>query len=193
MRKCFYVILCVAFIMSVASCGRKQETRSQGPEPTSFEKAMTEKDTLAVESLIDQFFQHAIRKEYSEAAAMIYRNDLERSGKAYPLSGEEMALVCKRLQIFPPIDYSIEYIKFNKYKKNEVLCNVVMSKTPDGRPLATTKMFFKPVNNLGTWYLCLMNTDYGDKGVVKPGERDSLQRVYKAKAAQREAAKDATE
>lgn len=45
-------------------------------------------------------------------------------------------------------------------------------------PDITTKMFFKPVDYMGNWVLCLTNTEYGDKGVVKPDKRDSVERSY---------------
>ena len=179
----------MALIMAMASCKKKQETKPEGPQPTAFEKAMTEKDTTAVKELIDEFFRFAIAKNFDGAADMLYRNDLERSGRVWPLIDEEKERVKKTLQVFHPMDYSIEYIKFNRYKKNEVLCNVIMSKTEDGKPLATTKMFFKPVNNMGKWYLCLMDKKHGDRGVVKPEKRDSVKRAYKAKEAQKAAAK----
>lgn len=193
MRRIVFAIICVALLLAVASCRKKQENKPEGPQPTSFEAVMTESDSTAVKKLIDVFFQHAMKKELDEAAAMIYRNDLESSGRVFPLSEEEYNGVKKTLQVFSPIGYSIEYIKFNTYKKNEVLCNVVMSKSPDGRPLVTTKMFFKPVKTLGTWYLCLMDSGNGDKGVVKPADRDSLKRVYRAKEAQKAASAGAEE
>ena len=191
MRKFIFSIVCLAMIMAMASCKKKQETKPEGPQPTAFENAMTEKDTTEVKELIDQFFRFAIAKNYEGATGMLYRNDLERRGRVWPLIDEEKERVKKTLKVFPPIDYSIEYIKFNRYKQNEVLCNVIMSKTDDGRPLATTKMFFKPVNNMGIWYLCLMDRKHGDMGVVRPEKRDSVRKAYKAKEAQKAAGKAA--
>ena len=193
MRKYIFAMTCMALIMAMASCKKTQEAKPEDLQSTKFENAMTEKDTLAVKELIDKFFRFAIAKDYDGAASMLYRNDLERNGKAWPLIDEEKEKVKKTLQVFPPMDYSIEYIKFNKYKENEVLCNVIMSKTEDGKPLATTKMFFKPVNNMGIWYLCLMDKKHGDRGVVKPEKRDSVRKAYKAKEAQKAAAKAANQ
>lgn len=72
----------------------------------------------------------------------------------------------------------IEYIKFDEYYQNEVLCRVVIKEAQDGMPEISTKMFFKPVNYLGNWVLCLTNSAYGDRGVVSPDKRDSLEKAY---------------
>ena len=191
MRKYIFAMTCMALIMAMASCKKKQEAKPEGPQPTAFEKAMTENDTAAVKELIDKFFRYAIAKDYAEAASMLCRNDRATKGNTEPLDNEGMEKVRKTLQVFPPIDYSIEYIKFNKYNKNEVLCNVIMSKTEDGRPLATTKMFFKPVHNMNGWHLCVMDTKLGDKGVVDPHKRDSVKRNYDKKEAAKAAADSA--
>ena len=40
---------------------------------------------------------------------------------------------------------------------------------------------FKPVNYMGYCGLCLTNTGYGDKGVVDPNKRDSVEKNYQKK------------
>lgn len=178
-------------MLAVVSCQKKGQ-KSEGPEPTRFEQAMTEKDTTAVKALIDKFFGYAIAKDYAESAAMLYRNDVGTNGTE-PLDNDGMQKVINTLKVFQPIDYSIEYIKFNSYKKNEVLCNIIMSRTEDGRPLATSKMFFKPVHNMNGWHLCVMDTKNGDKGVVDPHKRDSVKRNFDKKEAAKAAAKAAAD
>lgn len=180
--------LAVAFVAAIMlagcnSCGNKQE-EAEGTGPTEFEKRMTDKDTTAVRELVDRFFTYAINKEFGEAAAMLYRND-NFDGRADELNNEEMASVKRMLETFPMVDYEIEYIKFDRYRSNEVLCKVIMSRGTEGKPDVTTKMFFKPVKNSGSWYLCLTNSQYGDKGVVSPEKRDSVKSDYKSKERQK--------
>ena len=171
-----------ALMLSLSSCNscssKKKEV--QGPPPTDFEKGMTAKDTTAVKELVDQFFAYAKEKNFTEAAGMLYRTT-EDSDEPQPLNNDEMAEVKKMLETFLMVDYRIEYIKFSDSEENEVLCYVIMKKAEGDMPEMSTKMFFKPVNYMGNWVLCLTNTGYGDKGVVDPNKRDSVEKNYQKK------------
>lgn len=85
------------------------------------------------------------------------------------------------LESVPMVDYRIEYIKFDENYQNEVLCHVIIKKAEGDMPEMSTKMFFKPVNYMGNWLLCLTNTEYGDKGVVNPDKRDSVEKDFEKK------------
>ena len=176
------LILASALMLSLSSCNscssKKKEV--QGPPPTDFEKGMTAKDTTAVKELVDQFFAYAKEKNFTEAAGMLYRTT-EDSDEPQPLNNDEMAEVKTMLETFPMVDYRIEYIKFSDSEENEVLCYVIMKKAEGDMPEMSTKMFFKPVNYMGNWVLCLTNTGYGDKGVVDPNKRDSVEKNYQKK------------
>lgn len=167
-------------LSSCNSCSSKKE-EPQGPSPTKFEESMTGKDTLAVKQLVDKFFTYAKEKNFTEAAGMLYRaaNDLKEEPQ--PLNNDEMAEVKHMLELFPMVDYRIEYIKFDEANLNEVLCYVIMRKADGETPEISTKMFFKPVNYMGNWLLCLNNTEYGDKGVVDPDKRDSVEKNFQKK------------
>ena len=171
-----------ALMLSLSSCNscssKKKEV--QGPPPTDFEKGMTAKDTTAVKELVDQFFAYAKEKNFTEAAGMLYRTT-EDSDEPQPLNNDEMAEVKTMLETFPMVDYRIEYTKFSDSEENEVLCSVIMQKAEGDMPEMATKMFFKPVNYMGNWVLCLTNTGYGDKGVVDPNKRDSVEKNYQKK------------
>jgi len=174
----FALMLAVVFLF--AACKKKQQ-QPQGPQPTEFEQGMAEKDTAAVKELIDKFFAYAIEKNYSEAAGMLCHNDhTEKEYVPEPLDNEAMESVRNMLKSIPMVGYEIEYIKFNKATENEVLCYVVIAEAHDDIPAIKTKMFFKPVRSSGQWYLCLMNSAAGDRGVVDPHKRDSVKRSYAA-------------
>lgn len=127
---------------------------------------------------MDKFFTFVKEKNFSEAAGMLYRNDQTENHNPELLNNEEMADVRKMLESVPMVDYRIEYIKFDEDFKNEVLCHVIMKKAEGDMPEMSTKMFFKPVNYMGNWLLCLTNTEYGDKGVVDPEKRDSVEKNF---------------
>lgn len=146
---------------------------------------MTAEDTAAVEELIDEFFQYAIDKKFADAAAMLYRYDKKRTMPEL-LNNEEMADVRTMLRSFPMVDYRIEYMKFSKSDRNEVLCYVIMKRAEGNMPEISTKMFFKPVRYMQKWYLCLMNTEYSDRSIVDPDKRDSMKADYKSKTEKKE-------
>lgn len=140
---------------------------------------MTGKDSVSVKALIDQFFGYVKNKEYANAAGMLYRIDPDNpKGQPILLDNEEMAEVRSMLEMIPMVDYRIEYMKFTDSYENEVLCYVIMQKGTDGMPDISTKMFFRPMDYLGNWCLSIMNTTWGDRGVVAPSERDSIARSY---------------
>lgn len=174
------LMLLLLQLSSCNSCSSKKEAPA-GPPPTEFEKGMTAKDTAAVKALVDKFFTFVKEKNFSEAAGMLYRNDQTENHNPELLNNEEMADVRNMLESVPMVDYRIEYIKFDEDFKNEVLCYVIIKKAEGDMPEMSTKMFFKPVNYMGNWLLCLTNTAYGDKGVVAPDKRDSVERNYEKK------------
>ncbi|MBP3511272.1 MAG: hypothetical protein J6K19_04430 [Prevotella sp.] len=170
------IVLTAVFLVAACKSGKEKPAGNE----TTFEQAMESKDTVAVKQLVDRFFTFAKEENYSEAAGMLYRNDEDIKGEPEPLDNDGLAEVISMLKTIHPVDYRIEYIKFNEYYANEVLCHVVLRKAEGDMPDITTKMFFKPVNYMGNWLLCLTNTEYGDRGVVDPNKRDSAMRAYNA-------------
>lgn len=169
-----YVIAIIS-VLSALSC----KSGKNKPEPvrTDFELGMAKEDSLEVERLIDEFFQYAIDKNYTEAAGMLYKNDSSDIRKEpQPLNNKEMASIRNMLEVIPIEGYRIEYMKFSESYENEVLCHVIIRKG-NGRdiPEMTTKMFFKPISYLGGWCLGIMNSEWGDRELVEPDKRDSLE------------------
>lgn len=171
----FSLLIAIASIVSFVSCNSDNK-KNQGPKPTKFEQDLVSEDSMQVKALISQYFDYVLNKNYTEAVAMLYKvND---DGMPEVLDNDDMAQVRNMLEVVPVVDYRVEYIKFNERTSNEVLCYIIMNKPEEGMPEMTTKMFFKPVLNAGTWYLCLTNTGYGDNGVVDPLKRDSVKFDY---------------
>lgn len=174
------VIAAVALLLtiSITSCNSKKEQK--GPQPTEFEVGMTNQDSIAVRGLIDQFFTFVKDKDYAGATQMLYRTPLnDPKGQPEPLDNDEISRVMQMLKSVPMEGYKIEYMKFNQSYNNEVLCYVIIKKSDSkDMPDVTTKMFFKPMSYLGQWCLGLMNSEWGDQGVVDPAKRDSLKDEY---------------
>lgn len=111
---------------------------------------------------------------------MLYRiNPDDPKGQPILLDNEELTNVITLLRAFPAIDFSIEYLKFSEAYENEAMCRVTIAKGENGMPDITTKMFFRPMYYLGKWSLGIMNTSWGDRGIVAPSDRDSIARKYK--------------
>lgn len=159
---------------------------------TDFEAAMTNEDSLAVVDLIDQFFVSLENGEVNSAVAMLYKVDpRDIEGKPEPLDNEEMDELRTLFSTIPVYDYKIDYIKFYKRTLNEVKCTAIIQPTNDNTPSATISYYFKPVNYMGGWALCLMNSDSGNFTIVKNEDKDSLtehyQEVVKLQQEQKEA------
>lgn len=184
-RNLIFALCSAVLIMAMASCSSCSKEEKPAPQQTRFEQGMTAEDTAAVEELIDEFFQYAIDKKFADAAAMLYRYDKKRTMPEL-LNNEEMADVRTMLRSFPMVDYRIEYMKFSKSDRNEVLCYVIMKRAEGNMPEISTKMFFKPVRYMHKWYLCLMNTEYSDRSIVDPDKRDSMKADYKSKTEKKE-------
>ena len=171
-------VLVMLLSVSVISCNSKKEQK--GPQPTEFEMGMTNQDSIAVRGLIDQFFSSVKVMYYAAVTEMLYRTSYDNSKtEPQPIDNKEIQEVMGLLKSVPMVDYKIEYIKFNESYDNEVLCTVIIKKSKSkDMPDITTKMFFKPMSYLGQWCLGLMNSEWGDDGVVDPAKRDSVKEVY---------------
>ncbi len=185
----YVLALAAAALLLTASC-KSDKQQPTGPQPTDFERIKTNKDSLEARHLIEQFFKYTAEGDYASAAAMLYTVDVNNPNEdPQPLDNGEIERQMAMLKAVPMIDAKIEYMKFEDFYSNEVMCTVTMAKGLDGAPDVTTKMFFKPVNCLGTWYLCMMNSATGDNTIVNGDKRDSMGLEYKTEVRQREQAR----
>lgn len=95
----------------------------------------------------------------AEAVAMLYKADpSDVWGEPLQLDNEEMRQVKQTLGCFPVLRYQIDYIKFQSAVKNEVKCTIVMREAEGELPAVTNRWYFKPMNYLGGWRLCMMDS-----------------------------------
>ena len=83
--------LLVAVFLVLVSCkgGEKKQPEAASGE-TAFEQQVSGQDTAAVEALVDRFFGYVMDKQYAEAAAMLYRNDMDDDQTPVELDNEEI-------------------------------------------------------------------------------------------------------
>lgn len=190
MKKNLLWLLVVVMTCAVVAC-KSDKKPAEGPQPTAFEEAMTAQDSTEVANLVDRFFGYMKQGDVPSAVEMLYtiKGETQRD-EPQPLTNEEIEKQTQILQMFPVVDYKIEYMKFDQSFRNEVMCSVVMQKGENGAPDVTTKFFFKPVNWVGTWCLCMINSNTGDNPVLEPEQRDSVTREYKKEVRLREAVEE---
>lgn len=162
------------FLLCLDACkSDKKQTIAEEQKPLNgFVDGLVREDTLAVEKLVDEFMKKAQDKQFGQAAAMLYKTDPDDAwNEPVLLDNEEIENVMFILKRFPVLSYRIVHMKFESALENEVKCTIVMSKKEDNIPEITNSWFFKPLNYLGGWRLCLMNSYSGDCSV---DERDPI-------------------
>lgn len=172
-------IVAVALVMLTAfSCKDKK------PAPTNetgFEMSMTNADSTAVVQLVEQFFGYAENEGYTEAAAMLFTANTHPDSlytEPEPLNNKQLNKMISKLKLLKVKSHHIDYIKFNQTYLNEVKCTVYLSEVTEGPDVIKTVFYFKPVDYMGAWKLCLMDSHSGDHGVVDADKRDSVANVY---------------
>ena len=183
--KTFLLIFCTTIgAVVVAGCRREKAA----PRQTEFESGLTNADSAAVVHLADVFFEYLEREAYEDAAAMLYKIDLnDVHAEPQVLDQEEMQAAAQSFAVARYYGHRVDYIKFSQRFLNEMRCSAIVYPAADGMPEVTLSYYFKPVEYLGGWVLCLMNSDTGDQTFVKDSERDSLTRLFNEEA---EAAKE---
>ena len=156
MRKINLLIvgLIAAFIVSCNQSGKKTETDSQAT--VKHLMVLSQKDTIQVLDLTNQFMTAVKEQRYADAAMMLHEMKAD-DPFAQPelLDNEQLKSVLQRLKAFPIYDYTISDCIFKV---------VLFPKTDkeDMRPNATT-WYFKPVRYLGEWKLCFRSSAQGDR------------------------------
>ena len=172
-----FLFLMVLTTFTFSGC--KGDKAKQGNEPTGFELAMTEKDTTAVINLVNQFFGMVESGNITDAVAMLY-HDCDSDVYAEPqlLDNEQIQRTTAMLKALPIVAHRIEYIKFSETYSNEVKVSAIIAEAEDGMPEVKTVFYFKPVDYLSNWRLCLVESTSGDSRVISNEQADSLQEKF---------------
>ncbi len=158
----FVFVLAALFnLLSCQSADKKQAVVDLSEEQSNdFVSGLVQEDTLAVKELVDRFMTCVQNKQYEQAVVMLYRLDPEDAwNEPLQLSNEEMNNVVCMLRQIPVLSYRINNIKFETALMNEVKCTIVMREADGTTPEAVNNWYFKPVNYLGGWRLCLMDSN----------------------------------
>ena len=149
---------------------------------TSFEVSMSNKDSAEVAALVGNFFDNVKSNQIDRALSMLYQTPLDNvEGQPKPVDGEEKAKVRTLFTSLPILQYQIDYIKFNQAYSNEVKCTLTVGTAGNDHQDLSTRFYFKPVKYNEQWYLCLLNSEHGDMGIVPGKSKDSLEKDYSVK------------
>lgn len=182
------VVLLMAVVFAATGCKNKQ-AKEENPF-TKFEMALNEHDTTQVTNLVNSFFELVEGEKITDAVAMLYEDcDSDKYGQPVLLDNEKIASVTNLFKSFPIISHRIEYIKFREAWKNEVKVTAVIAEATDSRPEIKTVFYFKPIDYLGSWHLCLVNTNEGDRRIIKNAQADSMTTKYASQLEEKEKAK----
>lgn len=152
MKKSF-LMLCIALSVLSSCRNEKKESGTNVPE-TDNSMYLTRADTVAATQLVETYMSHVLKKEYADAAGMLY--NVKKGSELRLLSNEELQKVMTSLRCIPVSGYRIEHLMFKEALNNEIKCSVQMSED------RVTKWVFKPIRYLGEWKLCLKDTALGD-------------------------------
>lgn len=148
----FGMAACLLFLLACQSAPRQAETERE----KTFTDCLTAEDTLAVERLVNQFWDLAREQRYEAAAALLYKPDAENAWRRPTLlDNDELHRVAGMLARFPAKQCRIESMDFRTAIDNDVKCVIVLREAEGDTPEVTAAWHFKPLNYLGQWLLCL--------------------------------------
>lgn len=173
----FLGLLLLAFTMTTFnSCGEKKNNNSP---LTGFEQAMTNADSIEVTHLVNQFFEYAEKGEYDAAAGMLFKDNVDSVyNEPQALDNKGIESIKHLLASLPIQSHKIDYIKFHEAYANEVKCTAIIMPAHDNVPEIKTVFYFKPIDYLGKWKLCMIDSHNGDRPVVDQSKKDSMQNEY---------------
>lgn len=173
------IILGILFLaiasVTLSGCGEKKKHSPL----TGFEQAITNADSVEITHLVNQFFEYAENGNYDAAAGMLFKDNVDSVyNEPQPLDNKAMTDLKNMLSSLPIQSHKIDYIKFKEAYANEVKCTAIIMPAHDNVPEIKTVFYFKPIDYLGKWKLCMIDSHNGDRPVVEHTKKDSMQREY---------------
>lgn len=120
------IAICLLSFFSCQSADKNQQKDSDTTELNSFVSGLVKEDTTSVEKLVNTYMTYAQNKQYSEAAAMLFKPDTtDIWNEPVPLDNDEMESVKAVLKRFPVLSYKITNMEFRTAVDNEIKCSFV--------------------------------------------------------------------
>lgn len=163
----FGVLSLIILQFATIGCNEKKKAETTGTNKTDYELVVTNQDSVAVLHLVDLFMGFLEEGDFANAAAMLYKGDPNNVfGEYLPLENDELQEKIAFFKQFPIKSHRIDSIKFRETYDNEVKCTAIFQEAHDGMPEASIVFHFKPVDYLGSWILCLLDSDQGQRSLL---------------------------
>lgn len=171
MKRTFLYFLILVFTLSfcMTSCKNKSKEATDKDEIVVKDMVTNKNDTAAVESLVNEFFEHLRAKDVDKAVSMLYY--LDENGLIIPLPDDMKKGQTRMLKLHSGLKYDIDYIKFHQETDSEVryTCTLFEKEPGDNRPNKVSFMI-RPMRSNNQWYLTMADTDsqHGKSDLFKP-------------------------
>lgn len=82
--------------------------------------------------------------------------EIDSTGQVVPLGEDRRARVARRFEMFPVVDYELDYYSFSMPMLNDLKYRTYFEEHQEGETGGPSMaVMFNPVKNGGEWYLCL--------------------------------------
>lgn len=144
-----FIFLIISVLVIFSSCsGNISSNKIYYEVNTTHKMHLTSEDTILVTSIVNQFMDLYTEGKYTDAAAMLYSQKIQKS-EPQLLDNDELQSTISMLKNNPIKSYTLNSITFNNAENNEVKCKIVTKND------ISMNFTFKPIRYLGGWRLCL--------------------------------------
>ena len=153
-----YLSLAIVGLLLLASWGdKKKETGPQNPYLRPVTLDLTEKDTVQVRQLVDNYVQAFSHNDFEAASQMLYRVE---NDSVKPLTEEERANFVKAMKNFTVYGCELSEFTIRTDKNNEMKLKVQIIEDGDlANNIGVTHFSLNPVLKDGTWYLTVRDKE----------------------------------
>lgn len=141
----FCIFAFFLIVVTFISCGGNNKQVKAVSEDIQNDFLMTEKDTIDVLNLCDSCMNYLKAGQLDQAIGLLYT--VESNGPV-PICDQRLTSIKKRFSLFPVLDYSIVYIRFNSHLDNQIKYDVKFTESN-----SITGYRFSPVKYNDKWYL----------------------------------------
>ena len=156
MLRRIYIPLVLVLLLTVFSCSKKTE-KPVLDDPYAVRIDLSNKDTVEVSNLVNQYFERLKARDIDGALSMIYylKGDSIVDVPESIRSKQRMAL-----QMFPGVRYEVDHYIFLTETDCEVkYYTVLFEKEPGDKRPNTMGFLLKPIRRDGKWYLTMADRD----------------------------------
>lgn len=157
MKLKYSFFLLAASLLAFASC---KDQKSRNEQVHEFQAELTAADSTEMLRLCEDCMKLMKDGRVEEAVNSMYEYD-EESESVSPLSEETKQKYIRKFDMFPVLEYEMEYYSFQLTGCNDVKYRIMFAEGDEaaGVPAAYIGFMFNPVKVDGRWYLSVKRGD----------------------------------